>query len=358
MRIAILESTADHKSATGVRGSAIKEYLAAKGHDVKVLAPDPDDLERFHKNRYSLASRARRRLTGRKTLPHVWDFIADHLEPKVRQGRYDVVIGRGQEVAYVLTRPLDCLKVLDMANIMFLEGYYAWGADLNEVEETYRKEMMVFDVVDHILSPHELLTKYFLDQFGARDGLNSKIITARLGCEPAGATAEYSKTPQIVYAGSYYYIQDPYLLSWLTKISPYTIDCYGPKDPNVGFLPARLNYRGYAANADFLARYQFGLITVSRDALRQHSPATKFPYYFAHGLPVLFPEWMKEGHTYPECAIPFDESTFVEQVRWALDRDRWRAMSGAAVERSRDLLWEKTLAPLGNLLNGGANKCR
>jgi hypothetical protein len=353
MKIAILEYSYDQKSATGVRGRAIKNYLEQNGGKVEVLAPDAKAIERFQHSRYGFSSRVTRRLLRRKTLPHLWDFLADQLEPQIRRGRFDVVIGRGQDVAYTLTRDLPCLKILDMANILFLESYYSWGANLNEVDETFDKEMKVFESVDYILSPHDLLTEYFLKHFDVSGNLTNKIVTVRLGCELAERQAKYDSAPRIAYAGSYYYIQDPYLLSYLTKVSPYTIDCYGPKDPNRKFLPARLNYKGYAITTDFLADYQFGLITVSRDALRQYSPATKFPYYFAYGLPVLFPEWMKEGHTYPECAIPFTEYNFAEQVKMVSQQSRWQALSCAALKLAHELEWHKTLVPLGELVHKG-----
>jgi len=289
-------------------------------------------------------------LKGAKTLPHIWEFIADQLEPQIRKGEYDAVIGRGQDVAYVLTRPLGCVKILDMANILFLEGYYAWGANLNEVEETFDKEMLVFNSVDHILSPHELLTDYFVDQFDSDPTLREKIVTVKLGCDMPSVFASHSPEPKIAYAGSYYYIQDPYLLAQLTRISPFPIDCYGAKDPNRRFLPARLNYRGYSESLDLLADYQFGLIAVSRDALRQNSPATKFPYYFSYGLPVLFPEWMKEGYDYPDCAIPFNEENFVLRVREASKESSWSAMSEAARKTAQRLSWDKTLVPLAVIL--------
>jgi hypothetical protein len=351
MRIAILEFSADQKSATGVRGRAMKRYLEGCGHVVDVLAPEASEIRDFESSRFGISARLKRRLTGGKTLPHLWDFVADLLEPRIRKGAYDAVIGRGQDVGYVLTRPLDCLKILDMANILFLEGYYAWGTNLNEVEETFDKEMRVFKSVDYILSPHELLTEYFIDQFDSDHSLKQKVVTVRLGCDAPKVCASFSSEPRIAYAGSYYYIQDPYLLAQLTKISPFPIDCYGAKDPNRRFLPARLNYRGYVESMDFLADYQFGLITVSRDDLRQNSPATKFPYYFSYGLPVLFPEWMKEGYEYPDFAIAFNEDNFVDRVRGAAQKERWERMSQQSREAARALTWENVLRPLANLLS-------
>lgn len=351
LRIALLEYDPGNKSATGVRGRAVKDFLQSQGHEVHFVSPRPGGTERYNRRRRSLLSRVRRRLFGRQTLPHLWEYFADELEPQIRRDGYDVVIGRGPDLSYALTRPLDCVKILDMANLLYMETYHAWGANPAEVEETYEKELRVWESVDHIVTHHSLLAAYFVANLppGAAH-LASKIQAVRMGCDPARRTAQYAAPPRLVYAGSYYYIQDPYLLATLCKISPYPIDCYGAADPNRSFLPARLNYKGFEPGIDFLADYQIGLITVSRDALRQHSPSTKFPYYFAHGLPVLFPEWMKEGYEYPDCAVPYTEATFVQAVESLADEAAWRRMSGAARARGAALAWPRVLEPLCGLL--------
>jgi hypothetical protein len=349
MRIAILEHNPAGKSATGVRGRAIHDFLKNHGHDVQFVSPPEETTRQFAQHKFSLWSRVRRRLSG-GTLPHLWDYLADKLEPKLRRESFDAVIARGQDLAYVLTRDLPGLKILDMANVLFLESYYSWGANRAEVEDTYEKEVRVWKAVDYIVSPHEILTNYFIEHLRKVGDFSGKTITARLGCDPVSRTANFANPPRLVYAGSYYYIQDPYLLARLAQLSPYLIDCYGPEDPNRSFLPATLNYKGYEPGTGFLADYQLGLITVSRDDLRQHSPSTKFPYYFAHGLPVLFPEWMKEGYEYPDCAVPFNERNFVEVVKQFSNAAMWKQMSDAAQNRARDLSWDRALELLNEIL--------
>jgi hypothetical protein len=280
----------------------------------------------------------------------LWDYLADELEPQIRRGGFDAIIARGQDLAYVLTRPLPGLKILDMANLLYLEAYYAWGANPAEVEETYEKEVLVWQSVDYIVSPHAVLTAYFVEHLARVGDFTRKTRTARLGCEPAPRVARYSAAPRLVYAGSYYYIQDPYLLAQLAKLSPFPVDCYGPTDPNRKFLPAALNYRGYEPGTGFLADYQVGLITVSRDALRQHSPSTKFPYYFAHALPVLFPDWMLEGYEYRDCATPYNEHTFTKVLGAVAAETKWRQMSEAALSVASNLQWVNTLQPLQEII--------
>jgi hypothetical protein len=242
-----------------------------------------------------------------------------------------------------------------MANLLYLEAYHAWGANQAEVEETYEKEVRVWQSVDYIFCHHPLLTAYFVAHLAHVADFSSKTRTVRMGCDPAARVARYADPPRLVYAGSYYYIQDPYLLAQLTKMSPYPIDCFGPEDPNRKFLPAALRYQGFEAGIDFLADYQFGLITVSRDALRQNSPSTKFPYYFVHGLPVLFPEWMKEGYDYGDCAIPYNEDNFACVLKSLANEQTWRRRSEAAQTLAKELSWQQTLQPLCAILERSAN---
>jgi hypothetical protein len=347
MRVAILEMYADDRMATGERGRAIARFLRERHHVVDILSPPRPLLDDFHRMRFSLWSRLKRRARARPFLPHLWDHVADELVPRIRAGHYEIVIGRLQPVAYALTR-LDAstLRIFDCANVAFFEAYHGWNADLSEIERDYTKEMEIYQAADHVLMPHQLLVEFF-----KRHVFDSPKVTAvRLGCYPASRVAGYSASPRLVYAGSYNYIQDPYLLSMLSAASPYPIDCYGQKDPNYSFLPARLAYRGFGEVTDFLADYQSGLITVSQDRLRRHSPSTKFAYYFACGLPVLFPEWMEEGHAYT-AAVPYSERSFDAQARRVCgDRRTWQTLSDAARATAAELTWDRVLQPLEDVL--------
>src|SRR5262249_6957310 len=136
-RVAILEHAGSAASATGVRGRAIGEFLRARGHAVDVLAPTEAEMASFRRACISVRARVLRRLNRRPTLPHLWDVVADWLEPIVRRGRYDVLIARSQEVGGVFARGIPGVKIYDMANLGFLEEYHGWGANVRQVEETY-----------------------------------------------------------------------------------------------------------------------------------------------------------------------------------------------------------------------------
>lgn len=347
MRVALLELAPDSRTATGERGRAVLAYVRSLGHDTTVISPAADRLRQFSRYRFSVLARLRRRVFGHRTLPHLWDYIADELEPRVRSGNFDVVIARDQATGMVLTRGIGGLKILDMANVTFLEMYHASGADPVEVEATHEREMKILAAADCVLVHHDRLTEFVRRHVYD----HPKVVTARMGADPAAEHASWSETPRIVYAGSYYYIQDPYLLSLLSGQSPIPIHCYGSQDPRRPFLPHPLDYQGYEETTRFLANYQFGLVTVSQDRLRRHSPSTKFAYYFARGLPVLFPEWMLEGHEYA-AAIPFTEDDFAAVVtRLMRDRDAWERYHAEALRIAASLRWEQTLKPLAHVLD-------
>jgi hypothetical protein len=350
LRVAILEVDPAGLSATGIRGRAMAGFLRARGHLVSVLHPPSGFLEGFARARISLRSRVARRLTGSPSLPHLWDALASALRPQIAAGGFDVVIGRGQHTAHATSGMSGFMKVLDAPNVEFLEHYYAAAPDFALVEATFDREEALLRDVHHVLLPHRLLHGFLVEAFPGVEGLERKLVTVGLGAEPARRHACFSREPRIVYAGSSYYFQDPLLLSRLAGRSPFPVDCYGPLDPNRRFLPTPLRYQGYARDADFLADYQFGLVTVSRDRLRQYSPVTKLAYYLMHGLPVLFPEWMREGRELPDCAVPYDEDTFGERVLQAASPARWESLAASARSAGAGRSWAEALKPLAQLL--------
>src|SRR5262245_6085903 len=111
MRIAQLEMYPGDLAATGERGRAIAGFLRRHGHEVEVLGPDPGRLADYTRFRFSFWSRLKRRALRRRFLPHLWEYVADELETRIRQGRYDAVIARAHPVAYVLTRDLPGRKI-------------------------------------------------------------------------------------------------------------------------------------------------------------------------------------------------------------------------------------------------------
>lgn len=341
LHIAVVELSADLRSGTAVRGRAIARVLESRGHQVERVTPPRGTWERLVRRERSTTWRLLGSVGFRVDQ---YEGVADALEPLLR-GRFDVVVARGLHVGHVLPRDLPALKVFDWLNVAYIEEYSTSEPDLDAVDRCFARERRVLEASDLVVSVGEHLTSFVTNNVNVA-GLEAKLITAPLGGERAARTAAWAPTPRVVYAGSYYPIQDPFLLSRLTALSPFDLHCYGPKPPADGHLPTRLRYRGYAPSEDFLADYQVGLITVARDRLREVSPSTKLPYYFAHGLPVLFPEWVKEGYDYPGCAVAYTEENFAERLRQMTERSQWQRLSAAALEAAARRSWEITLAPL------------
>src|SRR5205823_6288620 len=112
-------------------------------HRVDVIAPTDDDMRSLARSRVGLRARVSRRLSGRKSLPHMWDLVADRIEPRVRCGGYDIIIARSPDVATVLTRDVRGTKIYDMANVSFLEEYYSGCGSIDDVENTYQREIRI-----------------------------------------------------------------------------------------------------------------------------------------------------------------------------------------------------------------------
>ncbi len=342
--IAILELSLDQRSGTALPGLAMERVLRARGHRARRIGPPPGLWERLRGQARSPIRSWLRRATGQPPADAL-EALAGHLAAMLRAERCDVVIARGLEVGRVFLRDVPGLKILDWPNIHYVEAYSSAESDLSRVDAIFEDERAVLEAADIVLSPGRHLTR-FIEETVPIGGLAQKLVTAPLGCEPAGRRAQLSATPRIVYAGSYYPIQDPYLLSRLTALSPFPIDCYGPQRPPDAHLPHRLNYRGFAPDPAFLADYQIGLITLSRDRLREASPATKLAYYFSYGLPVLFPSWMREGHDFPECAVPYEEATFTDRAQAVVADGQWSQLSDAALVAADARRWDHTLASL------------
>jgi hypothetical protein len=66
---------------------------------------------------------------------------------------------------------------------------------------------------------------------------------------------------------------------------------------------------------------------------------------------------MKEGYEYPECALPYNEASFVAQVKILEEERTWRRLSEAAQSLARKLSWQNALQPLLDLLGKRARPC-
>jgi hypothetical protein len=337
------------KTATGVRSLALFNYLRSLEYDVEVLYPDQNEYSDLVKRRNSLIGRVREKILGdnKKSIEYC-HWYAKNVGRKINNKENDILLARGQIAGWLfVNKNLKGRKILDLANVEYLEKYYG-GENEFEVNKIFKREMKVYENSDYILCHHDILK-----QFIKENVFNSeKIITVRMGSYKTDKKAKFSLPVKIVHAGGgNYYIHNSLLLSRISAMLPKQIDCYGTSDQSLPFYPHKINYKGCAPNLDFLADYQFGLITVSRDILRQYSPSTKFADYFSYGLPVFFPEWLKEGYSYNGC-IPYNEKNVLEIVNKYANREIWEELHCQVLKQVQELTWDKVLKPLAEIIEG------
>ena len=98
-------------------------------------------------------------------------------------------------------------------------------------------------------------------------------------------------------------------------------------------------------NLNDLSQYQFGLITITDDLLRNHGFSAKYLSYLEYGLPVLCPEWRRDKLLEP-ATIYYNEKNFNQQIKKYFQEKLWTKKHLAALKLSRQLNWQKNLQPL------------
>lgn len=110
-----------------------------------------------------------------------------------------------------------------------------------------------------------------------------------------------------------------------------------------------INYKGYA-HPDVLSKYQFGLVTITKDRLRRWGFSAKHLEYLSYGLPVLVADWRKNLHLL-KGSIPYNEKDFLGKIKKYSDKKEWQKMSDLAYKQSKKYSWDGVLEPLGKILN-------
>ena len=345
LRVGVIKAKDTQGTGSTARDMTLQRAFEERGHSISMIYPSAEAISAFEKMKTSVWRRLIRKLNIGKEV-NTWEHYSTELEKQIRKDEYDILIGRESMAAYVLCKEFDALKIFDVGNISYIEQYYL-AKYHKRVEEIYAIEMKIFEYVDYVLVHDQLLIDFLrkLD-FPYLD----KIVLSKLGCLPGKRKAQFAPSPKIVVVGlQNFFPHDYFFLSYLTKISKFPIHSYGLRNCSAPFYPAPLNYKGYRENLDFLADYQFGLITVSRDWLREHSPSNKFGDYFSHGLPVLFPSWMKAGYQY-KGAIAYDEDNFNDIIGKYSEMNAWARMHEETLAQAEKMSYEKVWQPVLDLV--------
>jgi hypothetical protein len=351
--------------ANGVKPAAVAEFLRDHGADVEVV--DTYYLSRASTHAGSPATKlprpglrrlaiyaveaasliTRRRRFGRRRLSY-YTLLADYrlrrslLASRLPLDEFDLVVCEHPQDAGLLTVETSAQTFYDCPNPWADELYYEGRLTERQRHKLRRLETALFEHVDGLSFSWESYARYAAQHYGI-SGRNLKQLN--WGCTPAEQRAAFASPPRVVYIGSLSskFIDLP-LLARLSRLYPH-IDVYGGPEPD----PALgLNYLGWAPPT-VLQRYQFGLITCTKDEIRRDGFSAKHLDYISYGLPVLVPAWRRHLDLL-RGSVAYEEDTFVSEIEALSDETAWRARSDEAYAQAESLTWEKTLRPLLELL--------
>jgi hypothetical protein len=235
------------------------------------------------------------------------------------------------------------IQVLDLPAPFAEELYYGLHFSTAGLHHLQSLEKAIYAKADH-LSFHWHTYVEFVKQTKYQ---GSNFIDCSYGTTPKNKKAHFSKSPRIIFLGYLqgYWVNLP-LLSDLCRRYP-NIDVYGGPEPPAEF---KINYKGYAPTTEILAEYQFGLITISDDLLRQHSFSSKHLEYISYGLPVFTPAWRKDI-ILDDSSIYFDSpADFAEQLAHFSNQESWELKSEQALATAQRLTWERALQNIASII--------
>ncbi|KKR33233.1 MAG: hypothetical protein UT63_C0020G0003 [Candidatus Gottesmanbacteria bacterium GW2011_GWC2_39_8] len=328
--------------------NALTEFLQSKGYEVTHFN---DFISHYQQRRWNFK------------LLRMWKRIfinsseealyIKNLAERIKSGCFDATIAVG--MGDVLLYDLGCIKIYFCRAPMDHENYFkwvSWGNNdpelLEKVSELTKKQLSIFQASDYITfawkTYEEYIRKYIYD--GANILSNPK--GGWSGCEFSSRRAVFNLPPAIVCLGGLgRYFINMSLLSRLSLKMPYLFDVYGSPAPDKKY---GLRYRGPMVDVgNELTRYQFGLNTVTSEILRRNGFSSKIFTYLSYGLPCLFNEWEKFPHELGGC-IPYTEENITEVIERFFDKNAWEELSEQAYAQAQDLLWDKMLTPLLDVL--------
>jgi hypothetical protein len=346
--------------ANGLKPVEVERFLSSRGHQVQLA--NTYHLSRAHAGsrlpsprprRLGLylvelgASLNRRWGWGRRHLSYYFVVADVRLRAAILARSLpledaDLVICETPYDAAVLVENRSARTLYDSPTPWADELFHEERLTVAQLDRLRQLEMEVFENVDHLAFHWQTYADYAVRHYGIT---GKNLLTLNFGCTPSPIRAKFAKRPRIVYLGSLgaRFINLPLLSQLAAQYG--NIDVYGgpPPDPALG-----LNYLGYA-DPDVLLGYQAGLITCTRDELRCEGFSAKHLQYLAHGLPVLVPEWRRHLDLL-RGSVPYNEANFADVVAALSEEAAWRRLSDEAYAEAERRSWDRSLAPLEDLL--------
>ena len=196
MKIAIVAPT--RVGGGKIRSLAYKAFLESKNHSVTMLGFDEDLTSKI----WYFYQRARRYLQKDKGWSRFLEKLADRLERRIKQGKYDAVIGVETPHSYVLSRDLGCLKIFSWeaigADQIYFNRFVNKTLDIEFVRRFREMELEICKASDYVVFPWKTTENYVRKYI--YDGNN--FVTIKYGCNPKKRPVSYFFPVSIVSLGN------------------------------------------------------------------------------------------------------------------------------------------------------------
>jgi len=271
-------------------------------------------------------------------------------EMKLRNEIINKYIKKNQAKIIICQNPQDMLCILNRTktHLSIYDSPTIYSEEVKNMNTFPKKELKaikyiennVFDKADGVSFHWETFIKLAKE-------LNKPItnpIKANWGCSKRKKLGKFSKKPKIVYIGKLNapWI-NPQLLELIQASGGFPLDVFSYEKPEKLFKS--LKYSGYLKNLNQISTYQFGLITMSNDFLRNSGFSAKHLLYISYGLPVLCPEW-RQDKILRSATISYNKNNFTDIVKYYSKKNNWLRKHQAALKLAKKLRWNKTLKPL------------
>ncbi len=349
--------------ANSINPLACKKYFENKGH--KVILIDTHYIRRFKNKNKTPSDTPAYKLhiftlffiegisylfqkfisEGKKNyrlLLSIMRIRALILKKYFKNKKIDVIICENIADSLFLLQKTSAVKIYNCATPYADELYYGNQLSKKDHLQLKKLEIKIYNEVDYLSFHWESYADYIKKYYNYH---GKNIFKFNRGTYIKKHQAKYIYPPRIVYMGYLggYWINLP-LLSKLTKKYK-NIDVYGYPAPDKKY---ELNYKGYA-NPDVLSKYQFGLITITKDCLRKEGFSAKHIEYLSYGLPVLSPDWRKNTYL-KKGAISFNENNFLKLTTHYSNKKRWLKIHKQACAQAKKLSWSEVFKPLNSII--------
>lgn len=334
------------RSANGERCLEIANFLKTNGYQIELINSQiifEKEIKNIFNCLYQPITYPFYRLLrhlyyrfGKEITPSSYIF---YLELLVRGNIIKRFLNKKQAKLVIIQYPEDISVSLHSKNIKYIYDLPTIHSLETENLNITKLEKKVFNQ-KHPICFHWYSIMNLANKLGVKSK-NSFILN--WGCHHQKQFCKYTFNPKIVHIGNLNssWVNQQLLEKIQTKNS---IDIYSYQKPDPK-LYKYIKTLGYLKNLDKLNQYQFGLITITNNQLRNNSFSAKHLTYLSYGLPVFCPEWRQDPLLEP-ATIYYNEYNFEKQLKKYSQKKYWDKKHQAAIKIANKLNWKNTLKPI------------